>query len=515
MVTRLQLIVSWLVCCLGQQLFGQVAVGGNASSAIDKYVIRVNENAAEKVKGGLFVQVSADKRTCYQGEPVMLTYRFYSPFVNLFTLLKTPSFNGFSVVDMETPDINDYSLELIKGQSYKVYTLRKVQLYPMQIGSLQTDTVNIDNTIYFIKQDYLSRQSAFQQNPRVYLNALLEKLAFGTAPPDAFLTYQTTITSAPVYIKVKDYPAANKPPDFTGATGQFTIAASLPLPQLGTDEVGKLTVTISGKGNMMLLTAPDIQWPQGLEAFEPTLTERVSHTTMPISGSKFFEYKFTAAKPGSYTIPPIHFSWFDPQKGSYQTASTPSLTMKVAQGVQGTAQPAPTAGPEPEREKFFNRLFANRWWVAGPVIGLILLGLFLWVRNENKKDKKAKAVQLKFAETEKPEPIAEPANPLGLAAAMLAQDNSHAFYAQLNKDLQYYITHKMQLPVFSKNTLAVTLDKQGISPATTIELLAVLEALEWQLYTPVSDATQMESLYHRSLSLVESIKYEAKGHRAS
>jgi hypothetical protein len=515
MAIRLQILLLWVISTLGQPLHGQVAFSGNMPASVGNYVIRVNENAADKVGDHLFIQVTADKKACYIGEPIMLTYRFFTPFINLFTLIKTPSFNGFSVIDMETPDIDNYSLEKIKGQTYKVYTLRKVQLYPMQTGTLQTDTVNIVNTIYFIKQDYLLRQPAFQQSPTVYLNGLLDKLVFGTAPPDAFLTYQTTITGAPISITVKDHPVANKPTDFTSATGQFSIAAALLQPQLSTDEVGKLTVSISGKGNMMLLTAPDIQWPQGLEAFEPTVTERISHTTIPISGSKFFEYRFTAAKPGSYTIPAINLSWFDMQKGIYQTAHTPALTMNVAQG--NGKQPAQTTGPEPEKEKFFNRLFANRWWVAGPVIGLILLGLVLWLRYENKKDKKTQAMaeQKRAAETEDTEPFVEPANPLSDAAALLHHGNSHLFYTQLNKDLKKYLTHKMQLPVFNKNTLAAALDKQGISPATSMEVVTVLEALEWQLYTPVSDTTQMESLYHRSLSVVESIKYEAKGNKGN
>jgi BatD DUF11 like domain len=506
-------MVSWLLCCLGQQLYGQVAFSGNMPSAVANYVIRASENAADKVKGHLFIQTAVDKKSCYVGEPILLTIKLCTQLKSLSTLVKNPSFNGFSVIDMPTDDFNQYGFETIKGQLYNVFHLRKVQLYPQEAGNLQIESAVAENTIQFIKESFLLTQAGFSYSPEIIVKDMLERIDKGIAPKDAIATHQMTITSAPITINVKDYPAANKPLDFAGATGQFSIAASLPQPQLGTNEVGKLTVSISGKGNMMLLTAPDILWPQGLEAFEPTATERVSHATKPISGTKFFEYKFTATQPGTYTIPAIPFSWFDPQKGTYQTAHTQPLRMNVAQGVHHAAQPMPTV--EPAREKFFNRLFANRWWVAGPVIGLILLGLFLWVRSENKKDKKAAMGQAAPPETGNPAPIEEPADPLKLAAALFDKGNSHAFYTQLNNDLKNYLAHKMQLPVVDKNALAAALDKQGISPATTIELLAVLEALEWQLYTPMSDAAQMEPLYHRSLSLVESIKYETKGHRAS
>lgn len=507
MATRLQILLLLMIGAIGQHSYGQM---GNIPASVANYVIRGNENAADKVKGHLFVQVTADKKTCMVGEPILLTYKLCTQLKSLSTLVKSPSFNGCSVVDMPTEDFAHYGYETINGQLYNVFQLRKVQLYPLQAGNLAIEAAMVDNKLHFIKENYLLAQDGFRYNPELFVKDILESIDKGTAPKDAILTHQIAINSPAISITVKDYPAADKPADFTGATGQFNIAAALSQLKISTDEVGKLTVALTGKGNMMLLTPPDIQWPQGLEAFEPTVTERVSHTTTPISGTKFFEYRFSATKPGSYTIPAINLSWFDTQKRNYQTSHTPALTVNVTQG--SGKQTAPVTGPEPEKEKFFNRLFANRWWVAGPVIGLILLGLIVWMRSENKKDKKAKALaaQERANATELPASIVEPANPLENAADLLHQGDSHLFYTRLSNDLKNYLTHKMQLPVFNKSTLAVALDKRGVSTETAIELSAVLEALEWQLYTPVSDATQMEALYHRSLSVVESIKYETK-----
>lgn len=485
-------------------------MSGNIPSSVSNYVIRGNENAADKVKGHLFIQVTADKKTCMVGEPILLTFKLCTQLKSLSTLIKSPSFNGFSVVDMPTEDFSHYGYETINGQLYNVFQLRKVQLYPLQAGDLAIEAATVDNNLHFIKESYLLAQDEFRYNPELFVKKMLESIDKGVAPKDAIVTHQVDISSAPIAITVKDHPSADKPADFTGATGHFNIAAALSQLKMSTDEVGKLTVALTGKGNMMLLTPPDIQWPEGLEAFEPTVTEQVSHTTTPISGTKFFEYRFSATKPGNYTIPAINLSWFDTQKRNYQTSHTPALTITVAQA--SGKQAVPLTGQEPEKERFFNRLFANRWWVAGPVIALILLGLIVWVRSETKKDKKAKALaaQERASAMEQPTPIIEPANPLDNAAALLHQGDSHLFYTQLSNDLKNYLAHKMQLPVFNKSTLAAALDKRGVSTETAIEVLAVLEALEWQLYTPVSDATQMEPLYHRSLSVLESIKYETK-----
>ena len=51
--------------------------------------------------------------------------------------------------------------------------------------------------------------------------------------------------------------------------------------QFSTDDAGKLNLVIEGSGNMQMVTAPDIKWPEGIEAFEPVTTEDISKTTVP------------------------------------------------------------------------------------------------------------------------------------------------------------------------------------------------------------------------------------------
>lgn len=507
-MTRVHFLI--LLALFSTSLYSQVP--SSITNGYSTYLIKPNDNIEAKTKGNLFIKVEANKRSCYMGEPILVTYKLCTRLKSLSTLVKNPSFNGFSVVDMPTPEIGKYDMERINGLFYNVFMLRKVQLYPLQSGVLTVEPAAIDNTIQFVKESFLLAQPAFAQNPNLYFTNMLERVDAGTAPSEALVTHKTTVLSEPLNITVKDYPAAGKPEKFAGATGRFNVTAALAQQQFTTDDVGRLTLGITGEGNMMLVTAPDIQWPKGLEAFEPAVVDRVSHTTMPISGSKFFEYRFTVAQPGRYTIPPISFSWFDVQKGGYQTASTAPITFDIQQGSGKKA--IDTVTTQPEKEKFFNRIFSNRWWVAGPVIGLILIGLIVWMRNEHKKDKKNEAAIAaeKEAEAAKPMPIEEPANPLAEAAELLNQpQNSHAFYTQLNTDLKKYLSLKLQLPAFTKKALAEALDKQGVSHTTVIELMQVLEALEWQLYTPVADATQMEALYHRSMDMVETIKYAIKG----
>ena len=92
-----------------------------------------------------------------------------------------------------------------------------------------------------------------------------------------------------------------------------------------TDETGKLQVTILGSGNMQLLTAPQIKWPSDVEFFESKSTENIDKTSIPISGSKTFEFPFVISKAGSYSIPSIAFSFFDVQSKTYKIVETKKI----------------------------------------------------------------------------------------------------------------------------------------------------------------------------------------------
>jgi len=46
---------------------------------------------------------------------------------------------------------------------------------------------------------------------------------------------------------------------------------------------------ISGQGNLQLVNSPEIQWPNGFEAFEPATTDDLVKTTVPVSGRKIID----------------------------------------------------------------------------------------------------------------------------------------------------------------------------------------------------------------------------------
>ncbi len=97
---------------------------------------------------------------------------------------------------------------------------------------------------------------------------MMQNFADATSPQDAVVEQNVTLKSKPVEITVKPLPDENKPVDFKGAVGNFTIQSSLQKDNITTDDAGNLKIVIEGAGNIQLINAPKINWPQGMDGYD-------------------------------------------------------------------------------------------------------------------------------------------------------------------------------------------------------------------------------------------------------
>ena len=119
----------------------------------------------------------------------------------------------------------------------------------------------------------------------------------------------------------KPLPENNKPANFNGAVGKFALQAALVNSNIAASETGTLKIIVEGKGNLSMINQPVINWPKGIDSFEPSSRENIDNSTVPLSGSKTFEYPFTVNDKGNYIIPAVSLSYFNPQTGTYETAA--------------------------------------------------------------------------------------------------------------------------------------------------------------------------------------------------
>lgn len=458
-------------------------VTANAGEEKPDYYLGPNEEAKEKIKKNLFVRAFVDKQTCFIGEALLATFKLYTRLDSESKILKRPSFNGFSVIDLEEPEAGIFTKEMVNGKLYNCYLIRKVQLFPLQSGEVTIEPVEIINKVRLIRTD--------AKDGKDWMDALNKRERI-----DEKVIEEELITETPALkINVLELPQKNKPETFNGAVGQFTIHAQLANSEFAADESGVLKLELKGSGNIPMVNAPTVTWPKGVEAFEPKVTEEVDKLSSPINGIKVFDIPFTAVK-GAYKIPPVVFSFFDVVTKTYQTIKTDSLVFNVKEALQKKSNALQTPGRKTERAPTLNK---NHLLIAG-VVFISVLGLFLLFLRKKKK----------------PEPIIEspaaiiPVQPAEdfIAVAVQAKDSLHQkqFYPLLMDGLQQFMIDRFDLKqtkVTSAGLIDLLKQKQLYKEAAIWS--SIVSRCEEAMFSPVELNISKKELMTDATILMNSI----------
>jgi len=460
------------------------------------YLLRPGESVAEKVSRNMQMCLETDKTSCYVGEPIIATYKLYTRLKSESKLTKNPSFNGFSVIDLQQPDVTGYAVGKLNGKEYNVYTIRKAQLYPLQKGAVELESATLENSVRFIKDDGNRRRGTDIFNEF-------------TISPDDMVSQTISLSSKPVIINVKPLPEAGRPPTFTGAVGDFNLDAVVEKNNFSTDETGNLIITITGSGNLQLVTAPEISWPQGMEAFEPSLIDDLNTTTVPVTGKRTFTFSFSIQNPGDYVLGPVLFSYFDPKASSYRTISTNAINLHVAKGINKPKSPFLIVNKD--QTTGINSIFKHRGWMAIILGGLIIISLMVWLIRDKRKVNAIKPLPLTKIPDETMHFLAAAAisqqNPLSESEACLNREECIEFYEILNREMKAFLIHKFSLnpPDIAYKKIMSAMDAAGVENTITLQVDQLLHDIEWQLYTPFERDEKMSSTYSRAQELIQLI----------
>jgi len=458
--------------------FFGLSVPEEAPEVNEEYILRKGESAAEKIKNNLLVKLDVSKTSCYVGEPIVATYKLYSRVRSESRVTKRPSLSQFSVYDMVQPEANNPSVEKLNGKLFTTHIIRKVQLYPLQDGSFDLDPLEVDNTVSFLRMENdNSNKISMQQLMNDYMNGVSDgKLE----------EQQVSLASKPVTITVKPLPLTGKPFSFDGAVGKFTISASIPKMQIAAGETAALQVILKGQGNMTLINAPQVQWPTGTEGYEPTVKESLDKTIAPISGSKLFEYTFTAKQAGTVVIPPIEFSYFDPAANAYKIIHTDSIVAQISQSLKKSK---PFTTDKKQDIDGDGLRWSKLLWIL-PVLAIAVLVLLL-TGKKKKAVKRPSGIIPVAPVSEQTTPHA--ADPFEGARHALAAVNSQLFYKETGRATWQILSEKFHLTSSElSKPVVVRLLQQSNAPVETIQLLEkVLNDCELALYTPVHTENDM------------------------
>ena len=464
------------------------------------FVLKKGENIQEKINKNIFIKVDIDKTNCFIGEPIVVTYKLYTRLQSESNITKNPSFNGFSVIDLSQPGSTAYGIEKLHGKEYNVYTLRKAQLYPLQAGTIDVEIAEVENNIHFVKEDIIKKNGYD-----------VSGWSLSTLPPEAMLEQKVTLQSKPITINVKALPDVNKPSSFKGAVGKFILEANVEKNAFSTDDAGKLHIVVTGQGNMELINAPDITWPNGIEGFDPSIVEALNKQAVPVSGSKSFDYPFTVTKAGTYTIPAIEYSYFDAALKTYKNIHTKPMVVTISNGVGKLAYKNLNSITQSNSD-YFNIISTNRLWIIMLIGLLFIAGSFLYIRRENEKKMEAALIKIDNQYNAAVlEMEALSVNPLVTTEDRLINKDSKGFYEALNNEIRQFLATQLTVSIetINKKRISEELDKKGISVTTSLQVQQLLNDIEWQLYTPFTDEDKMDTMYQAAITIVHAFNNKA------
>jgi hypothetical protein len=479
-------------------------------------VLKPGESAKEKIRKNLFLKVQVDKTSCYVGEPIVATYKLYSRLSSESRVTKRPSLNGFSVYDMVDPNTDAPTVERLNGKAYTVHIIRKTQLIPLQPGTIDLDPVEVENTVHFVKGTKQQEARHSSGNPlRDFFDQMSDDDALGPEVDE-----NVTLNTKPVSITIKPLPEENKPANYNGAVGSFSIQASLANRNISAQDEATLHVVIRGKGNLPVINAPQVAWPSGMDAFEPTAKEDINKTVAPMAGSKSFDFVFTPRDPGHYTIPAINFPYFDPASQSYKMAGTEPLDFQVMATVKRKAPAATTARPSAAQgDNQLKKLIRDHLeWIFAVLI-LSFLAIYLWRQNRRLRkteQEQKEAAAKKEAEdllTEKARQamaasvqmaIAPVVDPLLEVRQLFDQGDYKGFYRDINRVIWKALSKKLELPAseLNKHNIARQLELRGWDKEHILSLENILNECEMNLYTPAYDRYNMQQLLRQAEPVV-------------
>lgn len=489
-----------------------VLATNNADTARE-YILVPGESSAEKIRKNLFVKADADKTEYYIGEPVIVTYKLYSRLVAKSKISKQPALNGFSVYDMVEFVSNVESTELFEKRPFKVHVLRKAQLIPLQAGTMLLDPIEVDNTVHFVKT-----KSAPASNSSS-LQDLMNQLSKEESAPSADVAVK--IQSSPVKIVVKPFPEINRPADFSGAVGRFTIKAIITTQKLSVNDAGVLKVEIKGRGNVSLIDAPIIAWPPEIDTLETRINEQINKFVAPLTGVKTFEYVFTPLKAGTYKIPPVSFSFFNAASRSYQTIHTqPNVFQVAASNKPPIKKEIADSSSSPAKNGhagnvIINYLKSRLAWVS-TVTALLILIIYLWRKTRRlQKKQEPESVPVIKPESKGEDPITkeqeieQAADVFEESRMLLEREDYKRFYRELNNVLWNEISKRLKLPLseLNKQNIVLALKHKGWTDEMTLQLESVLVKCERNIYlSDYHQETDAALVFQKAVKIVAQLK---------
>ena len=446
------------------------------------------------------VSLTPSKKTIYEGEQFYVTLGFhtYEHFEGGLQATDMSTGNDFIV---HRGDLSTMEFKPVEGARREMQASAKFAwLSPTKNGNLQIPP---------FKFKYTKRGE-----PKI----VEEKKQMGGMSFHSQSIKQESVeaeTQTPtVTINVKPLPAQGKPTDFSGMVGDYKFTAEFDRTNLKVGEALTLSVNIKGDGTPGTITDPKLPDFSEFRSVPPenNISKKVSgNKVITTKDIKVFLYP---KKKGTFEIPAISYSWFNPAKKKYETATAGPWTIEVEKGDAGAeaAFQGPVAGatgPSAVQKQEIESLGSDIRFIhpdmgkaqsSAPYRNILFWVLFiaaipfyfiatLAIRIRRKRSSNAALVRKGQANKQLRERFAQ-------ARAALEKGDGKGFFAALENGLVNYLSDQTNLEFkgMTRAQMKTELAKIGVNEETIAAIDSWLEKCAFVRYAPVTATPEEQKL---------------------
>jgi len=363
----------------------EVSMGGKSykTTPVTLKVIHGNPGRSATADKPYFAELVIPKESAYVGEQIPIELRFYfneriryEPYPQG----QYPIIQGEDFVTKKYSAPTEKQLEL-DGRIYRV-AIYKTALTGVKPGKLE---------LQFATQSFLISTPFGPRGPQGFAD-----------PFETFGQQAVDVKTNGGSIQIKPLPAADRPADFSGAVGEFTLTATAQPDKVKTGDPVNMKVEIKGLGNFDRMGQPTLTSADGWHIYQPTETTETMDE-VGLNATKTFSFPLVADRPVT-SLPIARFTFFDPDSEKYVVLKSSPISIEVQGDLIPKAPiPGPTAAPSaPAQAKapavpdvldievkmpipatFTPLMEQRRFWIAQliPACALLALGFGLWWRN--------------------------------------------------------------------------------------------------------------------------------------
>ncbi|MEX2115916.1 MAG: BatD family protein [Bacteroidota bacterium] len=452
----------------------QVAAGGRPSA---------QSTVSDEMRENLFIRATTNKQRVKQGEQFIITYKLYT-LVNIenYVISKAPTYEGFWAEDFDQPKSPEVTNEVLGGKQYRVAILKRTALFATQAGKLKITPLEVRCAVQ------VRRRSSEPFD--IFNDPFFSRLR----------TEEMDFASNALSITVDALPGT-PPVGFAGAVGSFDFSATADRKEVKTGDPITLKLTVSGSGNIKLVSVPKPVIPADIEAYEPKISENITRDGTVIRGTKTAEYLLIPRNAGERVVEPVTFMYFDLAKNSYVSHRSPRFVFSVSPGRESAAG-STLASKEDIRllgeDIRFLKLetgslarikegTSDDTWTMIVMLAPLLFfgGTYVFRRHQEQMLGNVSLVRSRKAGR-------EATRRLKSARKILAAGNTETYHTEVSRALFGYLSDKLRIPPaqLTLDTVDNVLRGKNVSDEVIGRLRSCLERAEFARFAPGADSRE-------------------------